>query len=178
MKNSAIYPGSFDPLTNGHLDILQRAAQMFDKVVVTVAVNNKKTALFSGDERVKMIHEAIKDKDWSARIEIEQFTGLLINFARKQNINVLLRGVRQISDFEYEFRMALTNRRLAPEIDTVFLMPDEQLTFISGSIVREVAAWGGDLTSFVPDNVAVALRHKFKDHHENTFGKPAADDQS
>lgn len=163
MKNSAIYPGSFDPLTNGHLDILKRAALMFEKVVVTVAVNNKKTALFSGEERIHLIHEAIKDKEWSSRVEIEQFTGLLINFARKRNINILLRGVRQISDFEYEFRMALTNRRLAPEIDTVFLMPDEQLTFISGSIVREVAAWGGDLTSFVPDNVAAALRKKFED---------------
>ncbi len=163
MKNSAIYPGSFDPLTNGHLDILKRAALMFEKVVVTVAVNNKKTALFSGEERIHLIREAIKDKDWSSRVEIELFTGLLINFARKRNINILLRGVRQISDFEYEFRMALTNRRLAPEIDTVFLMPDEQLTFISGSIVREVAAWGGDLTSFVPDNVAAALRKKFED---------------
>lgn len=167
MKNSAIYPGSFDPLTNGHLDILKRAAQMFQKIVVTVAVNNKKTALFTGDERVRLIREAIMNEEWASRIEIEQFTGLLINFARKRNINVLLRGVRQISDFEYEFRMALTNRRLAPEIDTVFLMPDEQLTFISGSIVREVAAWGGDLTSFVPDNVAVALREKFMQHNQN-----------
>ena len=161
MKNSAIYPGSFDPLTNGHLDILQRAVQMFDKVIVTVAVNNQKKAVFTGDERIQLWEEAIKDKDWKDKVEIEQFTGLLIDFARKKNVNVLLRGVRQISDFEYEFRMALTNRRLAPEIDTVFLMPDEQLTFISGSIVREVAAWGGNLNSFVPDNVAVALRKKY-----------------
>ena len=166
MKNSAIYPGSFDPLTNGHLDILKRAAQMFENVVVTVAVNNKKTALFSGDERVELIQEAIMGEAWASRVEIEQFTGLLINFARKRKINILLRGVRQISDFEYEFRMALTNRRLAPEIDTIFLMPDEQLTFISGSIVREVAEWGGDLNSFVPDNVAEALREKFKKRTE------------
>ncbi len=161
MKNSAIYPGSFDPLTNGHVDILERAALMFDKVIVTVAVNNKKSAVFSGEERVQLIEEAIKGKEWEERIEIEQFTGLLINFAREKKVNVLLRGVRQISDFEYEFRMALTNRRLAPEIDTIFLMPDEQLTFISATIVKEIAAWGGDLSSFVPAHVAHALRQKF-----------------
>lgn len=161
MKNSAIFPGSFDPLTNGHLDILERAAQMFDKVYVTVAVNNKKSSVFNGEERVALIEEAIQSKKWKDKIEIEQFTGLLIDYARKKNINILLRGVRQISDFEYEFRMALTNRRLAPEIDTLFLMPDEQLTFISATIVKEVAAWGGDLSSFVPDNVAIALRKKF-----------------
>ena len=162
MKHTAIYPGSFDPLTNGHMDILERAAQMFEKIIVTVAVNNKKTAVFSGDERVELIRQAIQGKEWEHKIEIEQFTGLLINFAREKGVNVLLRGVRQISDFEYEFRMALTNRRLAPEIDTVFLMPDEQLTFISATIVKEVAAWGGDLSSFVPDHVAKALREKYK----------------
>ncbi len=161
MKNSALYPGSFDPLTNGHMDILERAAQMYDKIIVTVAVNNKKTAVFSGEERVQLIREAIKGKTWESRVEIEQFTGLLINFAREKDVQILLRGVRQISDFEYEFRMALTNRRLAPEIDTVFLMPDEQLTFISATIVKEIAAWGGDLSSFVPDHVAKALRKKF-----------------
>ncbi len=161
MKNSALYPGSFDPLTNGHLDILQRAVQMFEKVIVTVAVNNKKKSVFTGDERIQLIEEAIEDKEWRDKVEIEQFTGLLIDFARKKNVNVLLRGVRQISDFEYEFRMALTNRRLAPEIDTIFLMPDEQLTFISATIVKEVAYWGGDLSSFVPDHVAKALRGKY-----------------
>jgi pantetheine-phosphate adenylyltransferase len=163
MKNAAIYPGSFDPLTNGHLDILERSVKMFDKVVVTVAVNNKKTAVFSGEERVQLIRETIKNKPWATSVEIEQFTGLLIDYARKKKINVLLRGVRQLSDFEYEFRMALTNRRLAPEIDTVFMMPDEQLTFISATIVKEIAAWNGDLSSFVPDHVAEALKDKFKE---------------
>lgn len=161
MKNSAIYPGSFDPFTNGHLDILKRAVQMFDRVVVTVAVNQKKSSVFTGEERVELIREVIKDEPWKEKVTVEQFTGLLIDYARQKGINVLLRGVRQISDFEYEFRMALTNRRLAPEIDTVFLMPDEQLTFISATIVKEVAAWGGDLSSFVPENVAVALREKY-----------------
>lgn len=161
MSKIALYPGSFDPFTNGHLDILQRAVLLFDKVIITVAVNNKKTSVFTGEERIKLIRETIKDYEWSDNVEVEQFTGLLINFARQKNVNILLRGVRQISDFEYEFRMALTNRRLAPEIDTVFLMPDEQLTFISATIVKEVAQWGGDLSSFVPNNVASALREKF-----------------
>ena len=167
MKNSAIYPGSFDPLTNGHLDILERAAIMFEKVYVTVAVNNQKTSVFTGDERVALIKESIADKEWKNKIEIEQFTGLLIDYARKKKVNILLRGVRQISDFEYEFRMALTNRRLAPEIETLFLMPDEQLTFISATIVKEVAAWGGDLSSFVPPHVAKALRKKFKNQSKD-----------
>jgi pantetheine-phosphate adenylyltransferase len=163
MKRTALYPGSFDPLTNGHLDILERAVQMYDKVIVTVAVNNQKKSVFTGEERIELIREAIKGFDWASRVDVEQFTGLLINFARKKNVPILLRGVRQISDFEYEFRMALTNRRLAPEIDTVFMMPDEQLTFISATIVKEIALWGGDLSSFVPDNVATALHKKFSD---------------
>lgn len=161
MNHTAIYPGSFDPLTNGHLDILQRAVKMFQKVIVTVAVNNKKETVFTGDEREKLILEAIEEKDWADKVEVVQFTGLLIDFARKRDVNVLLRGVRQISDFEYEFRMALANRRLAPEIDTLFLMPDEQLTFISATIVKEIAAWDGDLSSFVPDHVAKALKKKY-----------------
>jgi len=161
MERVALYPGSFDPWTNGHLDILSRAVKMFDKIIVTVAVNNKKNAVFTGVERIKLIEESISDSEWASQVEIIQFTGLLVDLARKKEVNVLLRGVRQISDFEYEFRMALANRRLAPEVDTVFLMPDEQLTFISATIVKEIAAWGGDLSSFVPDNVARALRDKY-----------------
>jgi pantetheine-phosphate adenylyltransferase len=161
MERIALYPGSFDPWTNGHLDILSRAVKMFDKIIVTVAVNNKKNAVFTGEERIELIKESIQNYDWSDQVEIIQFTGLLIDLARKKDVNVLLRGVRQISDFEYEFRMALANRRLAPEVDTVFLMPDEQLTFISATIVKEIAAWNGDLSSFVPDNVAKALREKY-----------------
>ncbi len=163
---SALFPGSFDPITYGHLDLLERAAKLFDKIIVTVAVNNRKSSVFSGEERVDLIKECIRHKSWHSQIEVEQFSGLLIDFARTKNVKVLVRGVRQISDFEYEFRMALTNRRLAPEIDTVFLMPDEQLTFISASIVKEIAYWGGDLTSFVPDNIADALISKFSDQQE------------
>ncbi|MFD2531418.1 pantetheine-phosphate adenylyltransferase [Gracilimonas halophila] len=163
MKTIALYPGSFDPITNGHLDILERATNLFETVIVTVAVNNKKDAVFSGDERVELIKECIKDKEWAKNVEVNQFTGLLVDHAQDMNADTLVRGVRQISDFEYEFRMALTNKRLAPEVDTIFLMPDEEFTFISASIVKEVAYWDGDLSSFVPDIVAKALTEKFKD---------------
>lgn len=163
MKTIALYPGSFDPITNGHLDILERATKLFETVIVTVAVNNKKDAVFSGDERVNLIKECIKDKEWAKNVEVNQFTGLLVDHAQDMNADTLVRGVRQISDFEYEFRMALTNKRLAPEVDTIFLMPDEEFTFISASIVKEVAYWDGDLSSFVPEIVAEALKEKFID---------------
>lgn len=162
MKTIALYPGSFDPITNGHLDILERATNLFNKVYVTVAVNNQKNAVFSGDERVALIRECINGKPWAANVEVNQFTGLLVNHAKKLNAHTLIRGVRQISDFEYEFRMALTNKRLQPGVDTIFMMPDEEFTFISASLVKEIAYWGGDLSSFVPDNVAKALQEKFK----------------
>jgi pantetheine-phosphate adenylyltransferase len=163
METLALYPGSFDPITYGHLDILERATELFDEVIITIAVNNKKDTVFSGDEREALIAECLEGKEWANRVEIQQFTGLLVDFAKERDAQTLVRGVRQVSDFEYEFRMALTNRRLAPDVDTVFLMPNEQLTFISASLVREIAYWDGDLSSFVPDHVAKALHEKFKD---------------
>lgn len=163
MKTLALYPGSFDPITFGHLDILQRATELFDKVIVTIAINSRKEAVFTGDEREALLKECLKGKPWADKVEIEQFSGLLVNFAKQKNAQTLIRGVRQISDFEYEFRMALTNRRLAPEVDTVFLMPNEHLTFISASLVKEVAAWGGDLSSFVPEHVADVLKEKMQE---------------
>lgn len=162
MKTIALYPGSFDPITNGHLDILERATNLFETVIVTVAVNKNKDAVFTGDERVELIKKCIKDKPWAKKVEVNQFTGLLVDHAQDMKADTLVRGVRQISDFEYEFRMALTNKRLAPEVDTIFLMPDEEFTFISASIVKEVAYWDGDLSSFVPKIVANALKEKFK----------------
>lgn len=166
MKTLALYPGSFDPITYGHLDILERATELFDKVIATIAINNRKKAVFTGDEREDLFRQCLKGKEWAKRVEIEQFTGLLVDFAKEKNANTLVRGVRQISDFEYEFRMALTNRRLAPNVDTVFLMPNEQLTFISASLVKEVGYWGGDLSSFVPEHVAEALTQKFEEQKE------------
>jgi len=166
MKTLALYPGSFDPITYGHLDILERATDLFDKVIVTIAINNRKETVFTGDEREALISECINGKEWASKVEIQQFTGLLVDFAKEKNAQTLVRGVRQISDFEYEFRMALTNRRLAPDVDTILLMPNEQLTFISASLVKEVAYWDGDLSSFVPKHVAEALREKYKDREK------------
>jgi pantetheine-phosphate adenylyltransferase len=163
MKTLALYPGSFDPITYGHLDILERATDLFDKVIITIAVNSQKDTVFTGDEREDLIAECLEGKEWASRVEIQQFTGLLVDFAKEKNAQTLVRGVRQVSDFEYEFRMALTNRRLAPDVDTVFLMPNEQLTFISASLVKEIAYWDGDLSSFVPQHVADALRAKFEE---------------
>lgn len=161
MNTLALYPGSFDPITFGHLDILERAANLFERVVVTVAVNKEKSGVFTGNERVELINQCLEGKEWAKSIEVDQFTGLLVNHAKKLKAKTLVRGVRQISDFEYEFRMALTNKRLAPEVDTIFLMPDEEFTFISASLVKEIAYWGGDLSSFVPENVAIALQEKY-----------------
>ena len=174
MGTTALFPGTFDPITYGHIDLLGRACQLFEQVIVTIAVNSSKRAVFTGDERVELIRQSIADKPWAGKVEIEQFQGLLIQYARQRKVGVLVRGVRQISDFEYEFRMALTNRRLAPEVDTVFLMPNEQLTFISASLVREIAQWGGDLSSFVPDVVAKALQERYSrtSMHANPGGGP------
>ncbi len=158
----ALYPGSFDPITYGHLDILERAANLFDEVVITVAVNTRKESVFTAEERVQIIQDAIKDKAWGNKVKVDSFTGLLVEHAKKSNVQTLIRGVRQLSDFEYEFRMALMNRRLAPDIDTVFLMPREELTFVSATLVREVAYWGGDLSQFVPPHVETLIKEKFK----------------
>jgi len=162
----AMYPGSFDPITFGHLDILGRAAQIFDKVILTIAVNTQKSSVFTEEERLNLIRECVSKYDWAHKIEIDSFTGLLVNHARKHGVHTLVRGVRQLSDFEYEFRMALMNRRLGEDIETIFLMPREELTFVSATLVREVAYWGGDLSSFVPELVATALRDKFKDNSQ------------
>lgn len=162
----ALYPGSFDPITYGHLDILERAASLFNEVYVTVAVNTRKESVFTAEERVELINSCLKGKPWAKRISVDYFSGLLVDHARKLKVNTLIRGVRQISDFEYEFRMALMNRKLAPEIDTVFLMPREELTFVSATLVREVAYWGGDLSHFVPGNVAAEIKKKFDSGHK------------
>jgi pantetheine-phosphate adenylyltransferase len=154
---SAIYPGSFDPLTNGHLSLIQRGLQMFDRLVVAIAVNPKKSPLFSMEERYQLIREACPDP----RLEVDQFQGLLVEYARKRQVNVIVRGLRAVSDFEYEFQMANMNRKLAPEVETVFMMTGEDYFYISSQLVREVAALGGEVQGLVPPNVLAKLRAKF-----------------
>lgn len=153
----AIYPGSFDPLTNGHVSLVQRGLAMFDGLVVAIAVNPKKTPLFSVEERRQLIKEACPD----LRVEVDDFQGLLVEYARRKNINIILRGLRAISDFEYEFQMANMNRKLAPKIETVFMMTGEDYFYISSQLVREVASLGGSVKGLVPANVLAKLQAKF-----------------
>ncbi len=154
---AAIYPGSFDPLTNGHLDIIQRAARVFDRVVVAVANNTTKKALFSISERVSMLKSVTKGMKG---VEVDTFNSLIIEYARLKKINVLIRGLRMTSDFDYEFQIALTNRRLAEDIETVFLMPSENVSFVSSSILKEVASLKADISSFVPAIVQRKLKER------------------
>jgi pantetheine-phosphate adenylyltransferase len=155
----AIYPGSFDPLTNGHLSIIQRGLKMFDRLIVAIAVNPKKVPTFSMEERRDLIVGACNG---DPRVEVDSFTGLLVDYAQKRNIHVLLRGLRAVSDFEYEFQIANMNRKLAPSIETVFMMTGEDYFYISSNMVREVASFGGDVSGLVPANVHAKLREKFK----------------
>ncbi len=153
----AIYPGSFDPLTNGHLSIIQRALQIFDRLIVAVAVNPKKVPLFTVDERRSLIQDACQDP----RVEVDAFQGLLVEYAKRRGVNVLLRGLRAVSDFEYEFQLANMNRKLAPGIETVFMMTGEDYFYLSSQLVREVASLGGDVSGLVPDNVHGKLVAKY-----------------
>lgn len=154
----AIYPGTFDPITNGHLDIIQRAVNLFDRVIVGVTTNPAKTPLFSAAERVEMIQKSVSNM---SSVEVEHFDGLLMDYAKKKEANVVVRGLRAITDFEFEFQMALVNRRLAEHIVTVFLMPNEKYTYLNSTIVKEVAKFGGDVGSFVSKDVDERLREKF-----------------
>ena len=161
MKVKAVYPGSFDPITYGHIDIIERGLKLFDKIVVAILVNPHKTPLFSVEERLELIKESVKHLD-NSRIEVSSFSGLLVDYVKKIEAKAILRGIRAISDFEYEFQMALTNRKLLKEVDTVFMMPDERYSYLSANLVREVASFGGDISHFVPVHVAEKLKEKFK----------------
>jgi len=156
----AVYPGTFDPITNGHLDILERALHVFQKVIVTIAVNQRKQPLFSTEERIEFIRDAMPHA--TGRLQFEQFDGLLVDFCRTHNASVIVRGLRALADFEYEFQFAHMNRRLAPGVDTVFFMTDERNHYVSSSLVKEVASLGGDVTGLVPAAVVAALAAKFQ----------------
>ena len=153
----AIYPGSFDPLTNGHVDIIHRGARLFDRIVIAVLINLEKAPLFTVPERVEIARDAFKDRP---NVEVDTFDGLLVDYARKKGARVIVRGLRAISDFEYEMQMALMNRRLNGEVETVFMMPAEPYTYVSSRLVKEVVALGGSVHGLVPDSVEARLREK------------------
>jgi pantetheine-phosphate adenylyltransferase len=159
MKRTAIYPGSFDPLTNGHLDVIQRAAKLFDRVVVAVAVNESKHPLFTLAERVALVNKAVAHLP---NVETDSFNGLLVEYAEARKAGTIVRGLRAVSDFEFEFQLALMNRKLDENIETIFMMPKDTYTFLSSRIVKEIARLGGNVSSFVPPNVQVALKKKLK----------------
>ncbi len=150
-----IYPGTFDPITNGHLDVLQRAAKLFDRVTVAVAISTPKSALFSTQQRVELIRANLNQLP---NVDVVSFDGLLVEFARKQQAQAIIRGLRALSDFEFEFNMALMNRHLDPQVETIFVMPKEAYSYTSSSLVKQIAQLGGDIAHFVPANVASALK--------------------
>ena len=158
-KRIAIYPGSFDPLTNGHVDIIERGARIFDSIIVAILANVEKTPLFSENERIAIIRDVFKN---NPHVQVETFNGLLVDYAQRKNANVIVRGLRAVSDFEYEFQMALMNRHLAPGLETVFMMPAEQYTYISSRLIKEVFTLGGEITGLVPPIVEDTLRAKQK----------------
>jgi pantetheine-phosphate adenylyltransferase len=157
MQTIAVYPGSFDPITNGHLDVIRRAATMFDRVYVAVARNAEKLPLFTAAERVTLARASMRG--WK-RVMVDEFDGLLVRYARRRGARVVIRGLRAVSDFEYEFQMALMNRRLDERIETIFLMPKDEYTFLSSRVVKEVASLGGNVSAFVPRVVEEALARK------------------
>jgi pantetheine-phosphate adenylyltransferase len=158
MLKIAVYPGSFDPITNGHLDIIRRAAKMFDRVIVSVAINAEKTPLFSLRERVVLARDAVKG---FKNVTVDEFGGLLVSYARRKRAAVLVRGLRAVSDFEFEFQLALMNRKLDPGIETIFLMTKDEYTFISSRQVKEICRMGGNVSDFVPRGVERAMKRKF-----------------
>lgn len=157
MHNIAVYPGTFDPITNGHTDLVARAARMFDKVIVAVAGDTGKNTVCDIEQRVELAQTALAGQD---NVEVVTFKGLLVDFCRKTNANLVIRGLRAVSDFEYEFQLAGMNRRLAPDVETIFLTPAEQYAFISSTLVREIARLGGDVSEFVHPEVQKALQAK------------------
>ncbi|MDO6354129.1 pantetheine-phosphate adenylyltransferase [Caloramator sp. CAR-1] len=160
MNNIAIYPGSFDPITNGHLDIIVRASKIFDKVIVAVLENpEKKNPLFTIEERVELIKRVTKDID---NVEVESFKGLLVNYAKEKSAKVIIKGLRAVSDFEYELQMAMMNNKLNNQLETLFMMTNNKYSFLSSSLVKQVAMYGGCIKDLVPEEIIDDIRNKFK----------------
>ena len=159
MPLAALYAGSFDPITNGHTDLIKRSLQFVDRLVVAVAINVSKEPLFSVEERVALIRASLDD---DPRVEVRSFKGLMVKFAKEAGVGVVLRGLRAVSDFEYEYQMALMNRHLAPQLETMFMVPSLEVSYVSSSLVREVARFGGEIDALVHPAVAAALRKKYQ----------------
>ena len=157
--STAVYPGSFDPITNGHIDVIKRGARVFDKVIVAVADNPAKQALFTKEERVEMIRDCSKPY---RNVDVDSFDGLVVDYVHRKKAGVILRGIRTISDFEYEYQMALTNRTFAGDIETVFVMTHEEYSFVSSRLIKEAVSMGGDVSSFVPKDVEKRLKARYK----------------
>ncbi|MBU0478557.1 pantetheine-phosphate adenylyltransferase [bacterium] len=157
MNKIAVYPGTFDPITHGHIDLIKRGIKTFDKLIVAVAHNPDKNPLFTVSERVDMLREITKDMK---NVEVDDFGGLLIDYVRIKGANVVLRGIRAFSDFEYEFQMALINRKLSPETETIFMMPNESFSYVSSKIIKQIASMNGDISKFVPEVVKEYLKKK------------------
>ena len=158
MSQIAIYPGTFDPITNGHLSIVKRALKIFDKLIIAILINPNKVSLFSREERIEMIQEAVAGQP---NVEVESFDGMLVDYAVKKKAKVILRGLRALSDFEYEFQMALMNRKLNRDVQSIFLMTDYKWFYISSTIIKEAASLGGDISGLVPHNVSRMLKEKY-----------------
>jgi len=162
----AVYPGTFDPVTYGHIDIITRASKIFDKVIVAVAHNKAKGTFFTVEERVEMLKDAIKD---IKNVTVDDFNDLVVDYVKRTGSNVMIRGLRMISDFEYEFQMALTNRKLANDIETIFMMPHEDYSYVSSKLIKEAASLGADMASFIPKKAEIALKKKIKKQKRGAF---------
>lgn len=159
MPKIVIYPGSFDPLTNGHLDVIERAAALFDRVIVAIAHQSEKHPLFTVRERVEMARQSVRSL---SNVEVDDFQTLLVDYVRAKKAKLIIRGLRAVSDFEFEFQMALMNRTLAPDVETIFMMPKDSYSYLSSRITKQIAALDGDISQFVPPHVAAAVQKKFK----------------
>jgi len=157
--SNVLYPGTFDPVTKGHLDVIKRASKLFDRIIILIAYHGEKNPLFTIEEREKMIRASIKGMN---NIKVDSYDGLLVKYAQERDVNVIIRGLRAISDFEYEFQMALMNRKISPDVETIFLVPHESYTYLSSSLIKEIISVGGDVSHFVPPVVNRFLKEKFR----------------